>query len=327
MEKKLLLLSKNKDDLLFAQGAAKFNNLELTHCADISSAVEEISQANDELAAVFVEVNSSAEYQAFEKAMEEKVGLFSDKVNSNHIHYISPKDIEDVGFLFKSPIFGNYIFRNYKDPGLAGERYGYVLAATLRHRAFGLKSLLRPERSKVQTINFKNTKEKQDGVEAVKNYLIQAKFKTRMATVIANAVDELVMNAMFDAPIDALGKPIYLTTPRSTAMPISSDHPVEMNVGFDGEYAIISAVDHYGSLDRNKLFEHLAKTYKKEDYKIKTASAGAGIGLANVFRSGGSFLFVSDKGAKTEVLVFFKRTENFIDFKDQFRFIASQFYF
>ena len=69
------------------------------------------------------------------------------------------------------------------------------------------------------------------------------------------------------------------------------------------------------------------KVYTDEEYKVRSSVAGAGIGLATVFRSGGSFFFVSEAGVKTEVTVFFRRTDNFRKFKDQFRFISTQFYF
>jgi hypothetical protein len=54
--------------------------------------------------------------------------------------------------------------------------------------------------------------------------------------------------------------------------------------------------------------------------------AGAGIGLASIFRSGGSICFACEKEVKTEVTVLFKKTDNFREFKDQFKFIATQFY-
>ena len=95
----------------------------------------------------------------------------------------------------------------------------------------------------------------------------------------------------------------------------------------NGIYEAGAASDLYGSLDKNRLLSHISKIYKEEEYRVRTAVAGAGIGLATVFRTGGSFFFVSEQGVRTEVTVFFKRTDNFREFKDQFRFISTQFYF
>ena len=69
----------------------------------------------------------------------------------------------------------------------------------------------------------------------------------------------------------------------------------------------ITAVDQFGSLDKVKLLSHISKIYTDEEYKVKTSVAGAGIGLATVFRSGGSFFFVSESRVRTEVTVFFQK--------------------
>jgi anti-sigma regulatory factor (Ser/Thr protein kinase) len=70
--------------------------------------------------------------------------------------------------------------------------------------------------SKIQLVKITNSNQKNDAVDAIRGLLVSAKFQNRMATVIASAVDELLMNACFDAPIDEMGKHIYSLTPRST---------------------------------------------------------------------------------------------------------------
>jgi hypothetical protein len=57
------------------------------------------------------------------------------------------------------------------------------------------------------------------------------------------------------------------------------------------------------------------------------ASTGAGIGLATIYRSGGSFFLVSEMRERTEVTLFFRRTDSYREFKEQFRFFSTQFYF
>ena len=148
-----------------------------------------------------------------------------------------------------------------------------------------------------------------------------------MAAVIANAVDELLMNAMFDAPVDDLGKPLYSNTARSSVFKLEGKGAVELHVGFDGDHLGITAVDFYGSLDKTKLLSHISKNYTQQEYKVKSNVAGAGIGLSTVFRSGGSFFFVSESRVRTEVTVIFRRADSYREFRDQFRFISTQFYF
>lgn len=282
--------------------------------------------AENDVSVIFADTSTEAQYDRLESVIAESIGLFSDKVNANAFHFISSEELERVPYLIKSPIFGHFIIRKYADPSEAGAHYSRVVRATQSDRAFGLKQLL-SEQAKIQTVKFNISTQKQSAVEAVKNYLIQAKFQSRMATVIANAVDEILMNAMFDAPVDHLGKPILASTPRSTPIKLTGQNEVEMQVGFDGHYVGVTAIDLFGSLDKVKLMTHISKIYTDEEYKVRTSVAGAGIGLATVFRSGGSFFFVSERQLRTEVTVFFKRTDSFREFKDQFRFLSTQFYF
>lgn len=283
--------------------------------------------SKQDIAIVLADTSSSQQYQELETAIQDTVGLFSEKVNSNAFHFLSSEPLEKVDYLIQSPIFGHYILRNFgSDVGLSAVHYGHVVKATLSERSFGLASLLKPT-AKVQVIKLASSKQKQEAVEAVKNYLVAAKFQSRMATVVANAVDELLMNAIFDAPVDELGKQAYATLSRSTQLQLTDKAAVELHVGYDGLYVGLTAVDLFGSLDKNKLLAHISKIYKQEEYKVRSAVAGAGIGLATVFRTGGSFFFVSENRVRTEVTVFFRRTDSFREFKDQFRFISTQFYF
>ena len=325
MGKTLILVSSLPADQEFGSEVASVAGLTLEVLPDPTEAAQKIMSSD--VGAVFVDGSTADDFSRFESALKEVAGgLFSDKINANHFHFLSDKDLAQVTYLFESPVFGHFVSRNYGDVKKAGMRYGYIVKASTQNRIFGLEQLL-PSQARIQKVRFNRTSQKQEGVEAVKNFLIAAKFKTRMATVIANAVDEIIMNSMFDAPVDAMGKQLYLTTPRSTEIELKDKSLVEMHVGFDREYVAIMAIDLFGSLDKSKLFSHISKRYIEEEYKVKTSVAGAGIGLATIFRSGGSFLFASENSQRTEVTVFFKRTDNFRDFKEQFRFISTQFYF
>ncbi len=324
MSKSLLLISQRPEDQAFAQQVAITAGLTLQTVSNPKEGAEIL--VNEGATVIFADTSSEEHYHALENAIQSSIGLFSEKINANTTHFISSDDLERVPYLIQSPLFGNFIVRNYGDPKEAGQHYGKIVKASIQERAFGPKFLLK-EGTKIQTVKFQVSTQKQDGVEAIKNFLLAAKFQSRMATTIANAVDELLMNAIFDAPVDELGKQVLATTSRSTKIDLQDQHAVEMHVGFDGRYAAITAVDLFGSLDKARLLNFISKIYVEEEYKVRTSIAGAGIGLGTVFRSGGSLFFVSESRVRTEVTVFFMRTSNFREFRDQFRFMSTQFYF
>jgi hypothetical protein len=322
----IILISARPDDQAFGASVAATAQAELRVEPDPIKAAKLLLGGSGEGTVIMADVSSEEIYKNFENAIQDTIGLLADRVNANAIHFLSSDPLEKVQYLVQSPLFGHFVLRHYGDPKAAGEHYGRIISATLANRAFGLKKLLK-DGAKTQIVKLQVTSQKQDAVEAIKNYLLAVKFQSRMATTIANSVDEILMNAMFDAPTDDLGRPLYSLTARTTVIKLEAKAAVEMHVGFDGEYVGITALDNFGSLDKVKLLSHISKIYTEEEYKVRSSVAGAGIGLATVFRSGGSFFFVSESRHRTEVTVFFKRTDNFREFRDQFRFLSTQFYF
>ena len=317
-------MTSRQDDLTFLTLVAKTAGLDLLQPKNLENAMELI--ATEEFPVVFVDASTAEDYQRFENAVHQSFGLFSAKLSANRLHYLSSEDIYKVPYLVGSPIFGSYVHRNYLQSPDVGKHYGTILKASLKERSFGIESLVAPG-TRIQSIKLENSTQKQEAVEVVRNYLVALKFQTRMATVIANAVDELIMNAIYDAPVDASGHQVYSVTGRNTPVPLSGRSAVELKVACDGEYVTLTAIDHFGSLDKGRLLAAISKIYRQSEYKVRTAVAGAGLGLATVFHSGGSFHFASEHGVRTEVTVFFRKTENFREFKSQFRFISTQFYF
>ena len=291
---------------------------------DPNAAMEFINDGSASV--IFADTSSLEQYNLLESAIQSSVGMFSDKINANSIHFISSHDLEDVRYLIQSPIFGNFILRNYGNIKESGAHYGNIIKASLGDRGFGLKNLISSV-AKVQVIKLQVSTQKQQAVEAIRSYLVTAKFNTRMAAMIANAVDELIMNAVYAAPTDELGKPLLTTTSRNSVIKLEGKGVVEAHIAFDGKFVAVSAIDHYGSLDKAKLLTHISKIYTQEAYKVKATSAGAGIGLATIFKTGGSFFFASEQGSRTEVTVFFRKYDSYREFKEQFRFISTQFYF
>ncbi|MCM0604687.1 MAG: hypothetical protein KA715_01205 [Xanthomonadaceae bacterium] len=324
MGKKLLLISTHKKDHDFIQAMSKIAEVDPIICENAKAGVDHITKGVD---CIFVDVSTPDLYLAFEKSIQDSVGMFSDKINANLVHFIVQSDeLNDSKAIISSPLYGNLLQRNYEPQSETAGLYGRFLKRELADKALGLENMLSPG-AKIQTIKFTRTSQKQDAVEAIRNYVISAKFKARLSSVIANAVDELLMNAMFDAPVDEMNKRIYTQTSRNTNINLEGKALVEMKVGFDENYLAVTVADQFGSLKKAAVVTHLMKSYIDESYKLKLTSAGAGLGLGNVFRSGANFIFSCDQGVRTEVSLFFKRTASFKDFKQQFRFLGTQFYF
>jgi len=323
MNKTLLLISSLPSDQVFAAEVAKDCGLALQTVSSPSIGAEMIDRESPAL--IFCDISDEQHFAELEREIQEKVGLFSDKVDPNRVHLMSTEDIEESSFILESPLFGNFIIRDIHDPVGAAHSYARIAKGSLQERPVGLAQWLRPN-AKIQTIQLKQSNHKQDAVEAVRNYVLAAQFNQRMASLIANAVDEILMNAIFDAPVDELGKQRMSSTPRTAGFALEGQQTVEIQVGFDGERFGLTAIDQFGSVEKSRLTKHVAKVYREDEYKVRSTTAGAGIGLSRVFRDGGTFVYVVEQGKRTEATILFKRTSSFREFKEQFRSFSVLFY-
>jgi hypothetical protein len=120
--------------------------------------------------------------------------------------------------------------------------------------------------------------------------------------MIETIVDEVVTNAIYNAPRDENGKAKYAKLSRRETV-VLDDHEVgELQFACDGDYIAISQIDPFGSLTQDTVVTYLNRCLVKGPEQFSEASGGAGIGLFRVFQSLSKFVVNIDPGKKTEVI-------------------------
>lgn len=319
----VFLLSSVPEDRVFFEAAAKIANAPFSVIANADQAVAGLQK--DPQTVIVVDSSTLEQFKSFEKVIAEKVGLFSALLNPNSLFFVASQNFHDVTYFAQSDIFGHFVQRTYSQENV------FVMArlfeSTWSERALPLEKFMAKD-VKTQVIKITKSVQKRPIVESLKNYVLKIGFKSRVAAVIATATDELIMNAIFDAPVDELGRHVYSQTPRSTALELDAKSVVELKIAFDTKMLGISVSDPHGSVDKKKLLsQHLGRSYESKEYEMKTVVAGAGLGLAHVYRNSGGMIISCDQSNRTEVNLLFKKTDSFRDFKDQFRFLSTFMYF
>ena len=281
--------------------------------------------AENECLATFVDVSKIAQLRDFEFEAQKRFGLFSDQLQSNHMHFVSDTEMSENRDAAISPLFGSFYKRYNEDIQKNAEFYGRFVLAGETMTTHELSHFLSPQAG-TQTITLTHTNQKQEAAEAVRQYLISAKIPARISNIIANAVDELLMNALFDAPVDDFGKTLYNATSRNQGRELKENEQVKMSIGYDGFYVGVSITDQFGSLDRNRILTHVSSNYRDSEYQIRVSQAGAGLGVATIFKSGGSLIYHCELHAKTEATLLFRTYPNYREFKNQFKLFSAKFY-
>jgi hypothetical protein len=276
-------------------------------------------------AAIFIDVDNLKLLQDFEFEAQKRFGLFSDQVQSSRFHFISNKSLKENRDVILSPFFSSYYERPTENLERCAKLYGRFVLAGENISNYGLKHFLN-DKSKTQSITLTRSDQKHEATEALRQYLIQAKVPARIANTIATSVDEVLMNAIFDAPSDDFGQSLYNATSRDEVRELRGREQVTLTIGFDGFYIGVSVTDLFGSIDRTRLLNHVSMNYRDQDYEIKRGRAGAGLGLATIFNSGGSVIYHCEAQEKTDVTLLYQACTNFREFKNQFRFFSAKFY-
>jgi hypothetical protein len=95
---------------------------------------------------------------------------------------------------------------------------------------------------------------------------------------IEQCLDEMLMNALYDAPVDEQGRPIFSDIPTKTRISLRVEQKVVIQYACDGKQFVIGVRDAFGRLDRVTVLSYLHKCLHSEQ-QIDRKTGGAGLGL------------------------------------------------
>jgi hypothetical protein len=139
-------------------------------------------------------------------------------------------------------------------------------------------------------------------VEELDRDVHTAGFGPRVAAQATLILDELLSNALYNAPTDDTGARYRGTEVRHGARPLIGNEQVKVRYACDARYFAIEVTDHFGSLDRRTILRCLAKAGGRNPEKVSMATRGAGIGLATVYGTCNHLVFNLEPGKRTEVI-------------------------
>jgi hypothetical protein len=151
-------------------------------------------------------------------------------------------------------------------------------------------------------VAIKDSALKQDYIREVSDYATSLGCGERTIELIETIVDELVTNAIYNAPRTADGEPKYAKLSRREQVVLEDDEVGELQFACDGDYIAIAQIDPFGSLTQETVVSYLNRCLVKGPSQFSEATGGAGIGLFRVFQSLSKFVVNIDPGKKTEVI-------------------------
>jgi CheY-like chemotaxis protein len=118
----------------------------------------------------------------------------------------------------------------------------------------------------------------------------------RTARMVRLVADELISNAIHNAPVDDAGVHYLADSARDAELELAGRHRVRVRWGCDARYVAVEVNDFFGSLDRDTALASLGKQ------AVREVGGGAGLGVAMAYRSCDHLVFNLAPGRRTEVI-------------------------
>ncbi|MBK9036117.1 MAG: hypothetical protein IPL61_33555 [Myxococcales bacterium] len=155
---------------------------------------------------------------------------------------------------------------------------------------------------RVTELEVANYEEKRAALLAVTASAREAGARRPMVARVESVVDELLMNAMYDAPAAALGDAPQLPTDLLARVAA----PARLRWASDGRHFAVSVEDRFGALVKGAIVDHLQRARAERGRpRGSSEAAGAGLGLYFIVSSVTRFIANVEPGARTEVIGLF----------------------
>jgi hypothetical protein len=154
--------------------------------------------------------------------------------------------------------------------------------------------------------------ERDAAVKEVMAFVSKLGAPKRVGEMLGELAHELLMNAMWDAPIDEDGRARFAHD-RKAEIKLPAEDAAVLRVGSDGVRIAIEVQDRFGRLERRHVFGGLVRALKSG--QMDQAGGGAGLGMMVAYRSTTALFYDVEPGERTRVTGLFDLDLNLREFR------------
>lgn len=153
-----------------------------------------------------------------------------------------------------------------------------------------------------QTLGIRSCAERPDIMDACAHLAQRVGMRERRAEAFATLADELVTNALYNAPTDARGQHRFRQVDRRTEVVLEPGEDIVVVLGADVDRAGVSVTDPFGSVTARHLVQTLGHCLAARQRTPQRAGGGAGLGLFHAYQASSHLAFNITRGKRTEAI-------------------------
>lgn len=170
---------------------------------------------------------------------------------------------------------------------------------------FGIEKYL-PEGTPVQYARLRDFEGRGKAIDTVLEFAEQANMRRQVRNAIGQVCEELLMNALYDAPVDDDGNAIFAEVDPHERVHSRSPRPVSIRYAATDSMFAVAVRDRFGRLAKNTILSYIEKCINSPN-QIDRKTYGAGLGLYLVANAAASYIVNVAYGIATEVVCTFDR--------------------
>lgn len=170
---------------------------------------------------------------------------------------------------------------------------------------FGIERYL-PEGTPVHYCRLNDFAGRGKAIDTVLDFAEESKIRSRLRQGIGQVCEELLMNALYDAPVDESGAQVFAEVDPHDRVATCSPRPVSIRYAATETQFAIAVRDRYGRLAKNTIIAYINKCLTS-DNQIDRKTYGAGLGLYIVANAAASYVVNVAYDIATEVICTFDR--------------------
>jgi hypothetical protein len=178
-----------------------------------------------------------------------------------------------------------------------------VAARLLHGDIFGLEKIV-PWGTRIYSTLVGDYQEKSMCISQLSEFAELMGVRRKYREAVEQCVDEMLMNALYDAPVDEQGRQIFAEIPTRTRISLRMEQKVVVQYACSGTTFFVSVRDSFGTLERNTVTKYLHKCLHSAQ-QIDRKTGGAGLGLYLMANATTRFMFNVLPGVATECVCCF----------------------
>lgn len=168
---------------------------------------------------------------------------------------------------------------------------------------FGIEKYL-PPASAVQLTRMRDFEGRKKAIDEVMEFASANGVRAMICNKIGSVSEELLMNALYDAPVDADGKMVFGHINPNERIKMTTPKPVSIRYAVHNGLFSLSVRDRFGRLEKRHILRFIEKCLKSGE-QIDRKEYGAGLGIYLIASAATHYVVNIAPGMATEVVCTF----------------------